>query len=570
MAVLSFSDLDDTLYPLSTGLSTACTKNIHDYMVEKLGMDESKIPDISSILYKIYGTTMAGLRAIGYEFDYDDYHSFVHGRLPYENLKPDHVLRNLLLSLPIRKVLFTNGDRIHAAKALSRLGLEDCFEGIICFETLNPTEGSSFIDSESNIAEDLSQTGSGVFDILEHFSRLDNVSNLPKTPILCKPSEAAMEMALKIANVEPHKAIFFDDSIRNIEAGKRIGLQTVLVGTSRRVKGADFALESIHNIKEALPNLWEEAEKSDDIRYSSKATIETSNKMEFDGQFQQSHSTKYECLLFDLDDTLYPLNSGLSEACTKNIEDYMVEKLGIDESKTPDICEVLYKIYGTTMAGLRAIGYEFDYDDYHSFVHGRLPYEKLQPDHVLRNLLLSVPIRRVLFTNGDEIHAAKVLSRLGLEDCFDRIICFETLNATEGSSLYDSKSNVEDLGHTPGTGIFDILEHVSGSEDVSDLPKSPILCKPSQAAMEKALKIANVDPYKTIFFDDSIRNIEVGKRIGLQTVLVGTSHRVKGADFAVENIHNIKEALSNIWEVVEKSNDVRYSSKVTIETSVTA
>lgn len=29
--------------------------------------------------------------------------SFVHGRLPYENLKPDPVLRSLLLSLPIRK-----------------------------------------------------------------------------------------------------------------------------------------------------------------------------------------------------------------------------------------------------------------------------------------------------------------------------------------------------------------------------------------------------------------------------------------------------------------------------------
>lgn len=31
--------------------------------------------------------------------------SFVHGRLPYENLKPDPVLRHLLQSLPIRKVV---------------------------------------------------------------------------------------------------------------------------------------------------------------------------------------------------------------------------------------------------------------------------------------------------------------------------------------------------------------------------------------------------------------------------------------------------------------------------------
>lgn len=33
--------------------------------------------------------------------------------------------------------------------------------------------------------------------------------------------------------------------------------------------------------------------------------------------------------------------------------DYMVEKLGIDKSKIPDLCNLLYKNYGTTMAGLR-------------------------------------------------------------------------------------------------------------------------------------------------------------------------------------------------------------------------
>lgn len=42
------------------------------------------------------------------------------------------------------------------------------------------------------------------------------------------------------------------------------------------MKGADFALESIHNIREALPNLWEDTERSDGVRYSSKVAIETS------------------------------------------------------------------------------------------------------------------------------------------------------------------------------------------------------------------------------------------------------------------------------------------------------
>lgn len=31
----------------------------------------------------------------------------------------------------------------------------------------------------------------------------------------------------------------------------------------------------------------------------------------------------------------------------------MIEKLGLEESKIPDLCNLLYKNYGTTMAGLR-------------------------------------------------------------------------------------------------------------------------------------------------------------------------------------------------------------------------
>jgi putative hydrolase of the HAD superfamily len=35
------------------------------------------------------------------------------------------------------------------------------------------------------------------------------------------------------------------------------------------------------------------------------------------------------------------------------ISDYMVEKLGIEQTKTDDLCNLLYKNYGTTLAGLR-------------------------------------------------------------------------------------------------------------------------------------------------------------------------------------------------------------------------
>jgi putative hydrolase of the HAD superfamily len=93
--------------------------------------------------------------------------------------------------------IFTNGDMIHAVRALKRLGLEDCFEGIICFETLNPP----------CLLPSLDQATPQVFDIAGHFAGSGGVDELPRTPVLCKPNVGAMEAALRIANVNPYKAV---------------------------------------------------------------------------------------------------------------------------------------------------------------------------------------------------------------------------------------------------------------------------------------------------------------------------------------------------------------------------
>lgn len=80
--------------------------------------------------------------------------------------------------------------------------------------------------------------------------------------------------------------------------------------------------------------------------------------------------------IIDLDDTLYPLSSGINIACRKNIEgmiaktikvcnisvfnflclivtDYMLKFLHIEESEVPRMCLELYREHGTTMAGLK-------------------------------------------------------------------------------------------------------------------------------------------------------------------------------------------------------------------------
>lgn len=89
-----------------------------------------------------------------------------------------------------------------------------------------------------------------------------------------------------------------------------------------------------------------------------------------------------------------------------------------------------------------------------------------------------------IFTNADKAHAIKVLSRLGLEDCFEGIICFETLNPPNGLNIGESDSESDDVKDWDGA---------SDGET-----KFEVLCKPSVEAMEAAIKIANVDPKKTV------------------------------------------------------------------------
>ena len=55
-----------------------------------------------------------------------------------------------------------------------------------------------------------------------------------------------------------------------------VALPLLQIGTSQRVKGADYALESIHNIREAIPELWEADRKSEVAAYSGNVPVETS------------------------------------------------------------------------------------------------------------------------------------------------------------------------------------------------------------------------------------------------------------------------------------------------------
>ncbi|GMN46661.1 hypothetical protein TIFTF001_015854 [Ficus carica] len=240
-------------------------------------------------------------------------------------------------------------------------------------------------------------------------------------------------------------------------------------------------------------------------------------------------SSSFDSILFDLDDTLYPANTGIASACKKNIEDFLVEKCGFPESQASTLRVELFKTYGSTLAGLRELGHDIDADDYHSFVHGRLPYELIKPDPQLRALLRSISQRKIIFTNSDRNHAIKALDKLGISDCFDQIICFETMNPN--------------------------LSKASRPDEI------PVVLKPSMDALKIALDVSHVDPRRTLFLDDNVRNIAAGKAVGLWTALVGKAVKTKEADYTLETINNLTKVIPEIWvsKVDQDSGDQRIS-----------
>jgi putative hydrolase of the HAD superfamily len=207
-----YFDLDDTLYPPSSGLWDAIRHRMNEYMQGLIDLPMDDIVKLRQSYLEKYGTTLRGLQA-HYEVDADEYLSFVHD-LPLEKyIQPDPALRTVLLSLPQRRWVFTNSDANHSSRVLNILGISDCFEGIIDIRAID-------------------------FD--------------------CKPDKIAYQKALILtSNVDPAQCVIFDDALRNLAPARELGFFTVLVGKNGREASVDRTISSLHDLKNCIPELWQ-------------------------------------------------------------------------------------------------------------------------------------------------------------------------------------------------------------------------------------------------------------------------------------------------------------------------
>src|SRR5512132_584253 len=125
-----FFDLDDTLYPASTGLWHAIKERMNLYMLERLGIPEKDIPVLREQYFKMYGTTLRGLQT-RHKVDKEAYLAFVHDLPLNEYLTPNPLVREVIAALPTHNLIFTNADTAHARRVLTALQLDDLFEIVV-------------------------------------------------------------------------------------------------------------------------------------------------------------------------------------------------------------------------------------------------------------------------------------------------------------------------------------------------------------------------------------------------------------------------------------------------------
>ena len=181
-----FIDLDDTVYPKTSGLWQAIRRRLDLYMLERVHIPSAEIPAMRDHLFTTYGTTMRGLQAI-YDIDTQDFLAYVHD-VPISNfIQADLTVRAALLSLPQRKIIFTNADTNHARRVLDVLAISDCFDKIIDINAISP---------------------------------------------YCKPQPEAFRIALQSSvEQDASRCVMVDDLPRNLAAARQLGFYTVRLGS---------------------------------------------------------------------------------------------------------------------------------------------------------------------------------------------------------------------------------------------------------------------------------------------------------------------------------------------------
>ena len=185
-----------------------------------------------------------------------------------------------------------------------------------------------------------------------------------------------------------------------------------------------------------------------------------------------------EAWVFDLDNTLYPASSTLYDTIGERMTAYIARAAGVDAAEALRLREHYFHEYGATVVGL-AKHHGIEASDFLAHVHDVDHGDALAPDPELNALIARLPGRRIVFTNGGGGHGERVLDALRLTPLFEH--------------LFD----IEAAALTP---------------------------KPQMGAYDALVRKTGVVPKRSVFIEDTLRNLEPAHTLGFATVLVGAVH----------------------------------------------
>lgn len=195
--------------------------------------------------------------------------------------------------------------------------------------------------------------------------------------------------------------------------------------------------------------------------------------------------THIDTWLFDLDNTLYPVESEVMTLVSGRMTDFMERITGLPRDQARAIQKRYYEQHGTTLAGLMANDHGVDPEDFLTAVHD-ISLDALTPDPALIAGLERLPGRRLVFTNGSEEHAIRVLDRMQITHAF---------------------------------------------EDIFHIAAADYIPKPSPVTFQMMMARHGVSAVGSAFFEDSEKNLAPAATLGMTTVLVGPHAAVSTADF---------------------------------------
>ncbi|HEQ71213.1 MAG TPA: pyrimidine 5'-nucleotidase, partial [Spirochaetia bacterium] len=120
-------DLDNTLYPASTGIFPEIARRMTAFVAEFFSCDTTRAETIRREYARRFGTTLGGLLAVGGLQDPELFLERVHPENVADYIPKNAALGKMLAALPYSKAVLTNSPREHAERVLERLEIRSFF-----------------------------------------------------------------------------------------------------------------------------------------------------------------------------------------------------------------------------------------------------------------------------------------------------------------------------------------------------------------------------------------------------------------------------------------------------------